>query len=178
MSGDVIVLNGDWSFLGFISWKRAFTLAFKNKAEILKDSSRMVVTCEGTFKVPSIIRLIKTIRVLYKKEIPFSKKNVFVRDNYTCQYCGKKLTQSKVNDLYIKPTLDHVIPQARGGKSTWENCVCACMDCNSRKSDKTLSEAGLYLKVKPWKPTISEFLRIKMQNINVQERLNDLWNGE
>lgn len=175
---DVVVLNGDWTFLGFISWRRAFSLMMKNKIEVLKESSKVISTCEGIFKVPSIVRLIKTVRILYKKEVPFSKKNVFIRDEFTCQYCGVKLAPSKVSDLTIRPTLDHVMPSSRGGKSTWENSVCSCMRCNSRKGDKTPSEAGLFLKIKPWKPTISEFLKIQMKFKDIDKILSDLWNNE
>ena len=76
----------------------------------------------------------------------FSRRNIFKRDRFTCQYCG---VQPGSEEL----TLDHVIPRAQGGESRWENCVLACLTCNKRKADRTPQQAGIRLKHEPVKPT-------------------------
>ena len=87
-----------------------------------------------------------------------------VRDGFACVYCGDT----------EKLTIDHVLPVSRGGKSTFENCVCACGDCNSRKSDKTPSEAKMFLKKQPYAPTISEFIRLRMEKFGIIDLLKEL----
>jgi len=91
---------------------------------------------------PAVIRLNYYVAVPYK-ELPFNKKNILIRDNYTCQYCGKKC-----HDL----TLDHVLPKSRGGDYSWENIVAACKECNQKKADRTPKEAGMKLLRKPYRP--------------------------
>ncbi|MGB9618021.1 MAG: HNH endonuclease, partial [Desulfomonilaceae bacterium] len=83
----VIVLNAGYEFIGLISWQRAMVLLFNGKVEVVKHSDRIVRTVKETFRVPAIVRLYKFIRQIYKREVPFSRKNILVRDSYTCQYC-------------------------------------------------------------------------------------------
>lgn len=137
----------------------------KGKATVLKYSEIVVNTAEKVvMKIPAVMKLIKIIRTIYRTKVPFSKKNVMIRDGFICQYCGKQ------KEL----TIDHVVPVSRGGKSTFENCVTACKDCNNIKSDKLPSEARMYLKKKPTAPTISEFTRIKAVKAGVYDILKDL----
>ena len=144
----VIVLNGDYSFLNTINWKRAVCLVVKGKSEVIKYSDKVLRTVNGEFmKLPLVIRLIKIIRSIYKSHVPFTKKNVMVRDRHLCVYCKSK------REL----TIDHVIPVSRGGKSTFENCVTACKQCNNKIGSKTPREAKMFLKRHPYAPTISEF---------------------
>jgi len=159
-----IVLNHDLSILGTTSWKRAIKLVVKGRAETLTESDHKV---HPTMAIPLVIRLVKAIRNLWKKEVPWSKVNVHVRDNYTCQYCGKKLHKNKV-------TIDHVIPRAQGGKNGWENCVTACFDCNNKKEDRTPSQANMSLLKKPFKPTIMEFMLRKVKQEGLEKVLKDL----
>jgi 5-methylcytosine-specific restriction endonuclease McrA len=115
-------------------------------------------------KLPLVIRLIKIIRSIYKSHVPFTKKNVMVRDRQLCVYC-------KTNK---ELTIDHVIPVSRGGKSTFENCVTACKPCNNKKGSRTPREAKMFLKRQPYAPTISEFFRIKMIQIGMDKLLKEL----
>src|SRR6056297_3021799 len=154
----VIVLNADYQFLNFCSWKRALILVESGRAEILKASKKIIKNFENTFTfaIPYVIKLVKMVRSVFKKKVPWSKKNVFIRDNNTCQYCGKKNIKN--------PELEHIIPKSKGGKNSFENCVCSCSECNRKKGNRTPSEAGMFLKKQPVQPTINEFLMNKIKN--------------
>jgi 5-methylcytosine-specific restriction endonuclease McrA len=160
------VLNTDYTFLNTVHWKRAVCLVVKGKVEVLQYAKEIISNAEKTveIKLPLVIKLLKAIRSLYKNRVPFSKKNVMIRDDYTCVYCGSK----------ERTTIDHVIPVSRGGKSTFENCVSACMSCNSKKGSNTPSEAKMFLKRQPYAPTISEFLRQRMTKLGVLDMLKEL----
>ena len=165
-----IVLNSNYEFLSFCNWKRALNLVNSGKAEVVKPSNRIIKNFSGTyeFAIPYIIKLVKLIRAVYKRKIPWSKKNVFIRDLYTCQYCGVKVS---------KPELEHVIPKSRGGKNSFENCVTSCTECNRKKGDKLPSEVGMFLKCQPSAPTINEYL-LKIGKINnIQTILEELFNS-
>jgi 5-methylcytosine-specific restriction endonuclease McrA len=118
--------------------------------------------------VPVVLRLIKLIRTLFRTKVPFSKKNVMVRDGFRCMYCG---------DTNVRLTIDHLIPKAKGGKSTFENCVTSCKRCNSRKGDKLPSEIKMYPSKMPYQPTISQFLQEKMKSIGVEDIILDAMKG-
>ncbi len=161
----VIVLNGDYTFLNTINWKRAVCLVVTGKSEVIKYSDRVLRTVNGEFmKLPLVIKLIKIIRSIYKSHVPFTKKNVMVRDRHLCVYCksSKELT------------IDHVIPASRGGKTNFENCVTACKPCNNKKDSRTPREAKMFLKRQPYAPTISEFFRIKMAQMGLNKLLKEL----
>ncbi len=81
----VIVLNAGYEFMGLVSWQRAMVLLFNGKVEIVKESDRTVNTVSRTFRIPAVIRLIKFIRQIYRREVPFSRKNILTRDSYECQ---------------------------------------------------------------------------------------------
>lgn len=162
----VILLNSNYSFLDIISWKKAMKLIFKEKVEVVKNTAKKI----ADYYVPQVIRLIKFVRIVYKREVPFGKRNVFVRDNYTCQYCGKQFSK------HTKAlTIDHVIPKVRGGKSTWENCVASCKECNTRKGKRTPREIGYVLNKRPIKPTINEFMQGKLKSLGVKEVLDEVF---
>lgn len=162
-----IVLNGDYSYLNTISWKRAVCLMMKGKTEVLKYSDKVIRNVEGVeiMKLPLVLKLVKIIRMIYKNKVPYSKHNIFIRDNFTCMYCGKK---------YNKLTIDHVMPQSQGGKSSFENCVAACKSCNHKKGNRTPSEANMYIKKQPYAPTIYEFIRIKMKYYKIDMFIKEL----
>lgn len=160
-----IVLNGDYTFLNTISWKRAVCLVIAGKSEVLKYSGRVLRSVSGVvMNVPLVIRLIKVIRAIYKSHVPFSKRNVMVRDGYECSYCGTR------EEL----TIDHIVPTSRGGKTCFENCTTACKPCNNTKGDRTPNEAKMFLRKQPHAPTISEFFRIKMKQIGMDKFLKEL----
>ena len=117
-----VVLNADYTFLNTVSTKKALCLLAKEKTEVLTYSERVIRTAKGlVMRVPAVMRLIKLIRTIYKARVPFSKKNVMVRDGFKCAYCG-------ASDVRL--TIDHIVPKALGGKSTFENCVSSCKPCN------------------------------------------------
>ena len=164
MQGTVI-LNGDYSYLNTVSWQKAMKLLYKGKATVLKYADTVVNTAENVaMKIPAVMKLIKIIRTIYRTKVPFSKKNVMIRDDFRCQYCGE------TKGL----TIDHVIPTSKGGKTTFENCVAACKKCNGRKGDKLPSEAHMYIKKRPTAPTINQFLQIKMKILGIDDLLKGI----
>lgn len=165
----VILLNNDYNFLGVINWKRAVTLVVTGKVEVLKNTGRIIRNANKTVEllIPKVVRLVHLARRIYKAKVPYSKKNVIVRDQNICQYCGDQVLN--------RMTVDHVIPSSKGGKSTFENCVACCKTCNSKKDDKLPHECGMFPIRDPYKPTIMEFVTLKMRSLGVDEVLDDLW---
>ncbi|MDJ0913770.1 MAG: HNH endonuclease [Desulfobacterales bacterium] len=160
-----VLLNADYGFLNVVNWKRAMCLVAKNKVQVLRFSERIIRTAEGVvLKVPAVMKLIKLIRTLYRSRVPFSKRNVLVRDGFRCAYCG---------DKYGRLTIDHIIPKSRGGKTDFDNCVSACKSCNNKKGNRTPREANMFLKVKVYQPTISEFLRLRVEKLGIVSLLKD-----
>lgn len=160
-----IILNTDYTFLNSVSWKRAVRIFANGKTEVLKYSSRIIKTAGGEeFIVPSVMRLIKMIRMIYRNKVPFSKRNMIIRDRYKCVYCGSKK----------QLTIDHVMPASKGGKTNFENCVTACIECNNKKKNRTPSEANMFLQRRPTHPTISEFFRIKMELSGLDKFLKEV----
>jgi 5-methylcytosine-specific restriction endonuclease McrA len=160
-----VLLNADYTFLNVVHWKRAVCLLAKGKVEVVKASAKTIRSSGGAvLRIPAVLRLIKLIRTIYRTGVAFCKKNVFIRDGFKCAYCG---TQK------LRLTIDHIIPRSRGGRSNFDNCVAACKPCNIRKGDRTPSEAGMFLKIKPVQPTVSEFLRLKLQKLGINDVLKD-----
>ena len=165
---EVVLLNSDYSYLNTINWKKALTLLAKEKVSVLKYSKRVIKTASGiVMKIPAVLRLIKFIRTVYRTKVPFSKKNVMIRDGMKCVYCGVK---------NVRLTIDHIVPKAKGGKSTFENTVAACKPCNNKKGSKSCSESRMYPKTNVYSPTISEFLMIKMKVLGIDKIIEDLYN--
>jgi 5-methylcytosine-specific restriction endonuclease McrA len=165
MSATCILLNGDYSFLCQIHWKRALCLEFSQKAKVLQYSDRLVRGVGKIFRAPAIMVLIKVVRSVYRNRVPFTKKNVLIRDRYRCVYCGQK--QKAL-------TIDHVKPVSRGGKTDFDNCVACCKACNNQKAARTPREAGMRLRKRPYQPTISEFIRIRLNQSHAYRYLKEL----
>ncbi len=163
----VILLNSDFSFLNVINWKRAIRLMVKGKAETVKASERTISNAERTveFTVPIVLRLVRLVKSVYKNRVPFSKKNVFVRDDFKCSYCGR-------SDRHL--TIDHITPKSRGGGTSFKNCVASCKPCNNKKNNRTPQEASMSLNIRPHTPTIMEFFIIKMKRMGVYKTLKEL----
>ena len=160
-----IVLNGDFTFLNTVSWKRGIRLMLTGKSEALKFSDKTIRCADGSeFPVPLVIRLIKVIRMIYRNRVPYSKRNIMVRDGHKCVYCGAT----------ERLTIDHMVPSSRGGKTNFENCVTACQPCNNKKNNRTPSEAKMFPRKKPYCPTISEFFKIKMKSLGVDDFLKEI----
>ena len=161
-----VLLNADYTFLNLVNWKRAICLMAKGKVEVVKDSQRTIRNASGkVLKVPAVMRLIKLIRTIYRTSVTFTKRNILIRDRFKCAYCGARRE---------KLSIDHIIPKSRGGKMTFENCVAACKPCNLKKGGCTPNEARMYLKIRPYQPTISEFLRLKFENLGLHDVLREL----
>lgn len=152
MGNIVLVLNYGYEFLNIAPVRRALTLVLKGKAEVVETHAhRELISPSTRIKAPSIIRMLYYISHP-RHVVPLTKKNILIRDGYTCQYCGKP-----------GRTIDHVIPKSRGGNGSWNNCVCACSYCNSRKSNRTLKEAGMTLLKQPKQPKHFLWVMKKMQ---------------
>jgi len=130
----VLVLNQNYEPLNICRVRRAVVLLYQKKAEMLENGVGFIHSTSQYFPVPSVIRLPYLIKRPFRRERKLTRLEVFNRDKYTCQYCGKVTRQL---------TLDHVIPRYRGGQHTWENVVSACTACNRRKAGKTPEEAGM-----------------------------------
>jgi len=102
---------------------------------------------------PEVIVLVHYDRVPCH-EAPFTRRNLFLRDDFTCQYCGRRCSSDHLS-------VDHVLPRSRGGSTTWENCVLACVGCNARKADRTVKEAGLRLLRVPVRPRWTPYLNLR-----------------
>ncbi len=159
----VIVLNADMSILRVTTYQRAICLIVTGKAELLAEYNRQI---HPTMKVPKVIRLIKAVKNLWKKEVTWGKEAVHIRDNYICQYCGDRIAKTKA-------TIDHVFPVAKGGKNSWENTVCSCFACNNKKEDYLLEEVNMRLRRQPYRPTIMEFILKKLKTQGLEEVLKE-----
>ncbi|HYE32744.1 MAG TPA: HNH endonuclease [Methylomirabilota bacterium] len=183
LNSQVLVLNRLWQAVNICSARRALTLLFEGHAQVVlssndgsfhtysfnqwKDfsttdvsSSDCIKTISFKIRVPRVILLMLFDR-LPKKEVKFTRHNIFERDQNTCQYCGKVFERRDLN-------LDHVIPRDRGGPTTWENIVCSCIKCNTRKANRTPPEAGMHLIRKPKRPKWRPFVQVNL-GINCHE---------
>jgi 5-methylcytosine-specific restriction endonuclease McrA len=161
----VLVLNSSYEFLGITDWKSAICAVYTNKATVEENYERTVSSPSVTMNVPAVIRLRKYVKVLYERitYVSYTKNNIHRRDDYICQYCGEKTRKDKI-------TVDHVIPESRGGQSIWDNTVSACNGCNAEKDNRTPQEADMHLIRIPRKPHgFKEIIRIKIGEIH------DLW---
>jgi len=138
----VLVLNQNFEPLNVCNVRRALVLVLGGKAEVLELNHQVVRSPSLTVHCPSVIRLSHLIK-RPRPRARLSRREIFIRDNYTCQYCG-----TRTRDL----TLDHVIPRSKGGPHTWENLVSACKACNHRKGGKNLWETKMHLARPPREP--------------------------
>jgi 5-methylcytosine-specific restriction endonuclease McrA len=150
----VLLLNSSYQPITFCSMKKAIILMFLEKAEVVQNrSDEKILGVSSNFNCPSIIRL-KEHRPL-KIKVQLNRKNILKRDGFKCVYCESRY------DL----TIDHVVPKSRGGKTSWENLVTACNDCNNKKDNKLLHESGMIMRTKPRIPNRIVFLRQEVNNI-------------
>ena len=149
---EVLILNSSYEPLQIISLKKALKLIFKEKVEVIKSlEDKFYSTLTQTFQMPSVIRLHIQVKVA-RKTVPYTRKNILIRDKFTCQYCGVKNP---------KMTIDHIHSISRGGGHTWTNVVVACIKCNVTKSNKHLHETEFKLMSKPKEPTFLHNLKNK-----------------
>jgi len=177
---NVLVLNKHYMAIRIIGARRAFSLLFRQLAEVVSvednsylaydfqswcelsefkrhfepDGNDWVSTVNFYIAVPRIIRLLFYDR-LPRMDVKFNRRNIFARDKNRCQYCGAKFPTSELS-------IDHIIPRSMGGKSVWSNVVCACTGCNIKKGGRTPKQAGLSLIKKPVKPRRNPLLHIHL----------------
>ena len=151
-----VVLNSTYEPISIITSKRALCLILEGKAIIVEEHPTMEVRSpRQTFKVPIIVALKMFVRgrKIFRTSAALSQRNLFIRDNYTCQYCNRSRSQLRSAEFL---TRDHVIPECKGGKSTWDNLVTACSTCNNKKADTDLEDTNMTLLKKPVTPTLFE----------------------
>lgn len=127
-----------------VGWQKAITMSFTGKVEVVETYGEVVRSVSRAFDMPAVVRLTRPIR-RGRAKIRFSREHVLMRDDHRCQYCGERFEARAL-------TLDHVVPRSRGGTTSWTNIVTACRDCNSRKRNRTPSEAGMKLRSEPVRP--------------------------
>lgn len=140
-----LVLNADYRPLSYYplslwTWQEAVKAAFLDRVTILSEYDEVVRSPTTEIKIPSVVVLKDYVRP--QKKVAFTRFNLFLRDEFCCQYCGSR------GEL----TFDHVVPRARGGVTSWENVVAACSRCNLSKGSKLLKHSGLSLRKPPRKP--------------------------
>ena len=158
-----LVLNRNWQPVGVATVAKTLTKVWNDTARIVDPADYQQYTWEDwsqlrpdegdlfiqarrfRLRVPEVVTLTKYDR-LPTNSVTFSRRNVFKRDRFTCQYCGAQPGSEEL-------TIDHVTPRAQGGTSIWTNCVLACIDCNARKADRTPEQARMPLRSKPVRPT-------------------------
>ncbi len=178
LSHRVLVLNRLWQAVYIVGVRRAFSLLVQDHAQVIDptegnfqilsaeewiefslenppaEDERAVHTIQMRLRVPSVL-LLRYFDRVPTKEVKFNRYNVFERDGYRCQYCGKVFHPRDLN-------LDHVIPRVQGGRTSWENVVTSCIRCNTRKANRLPHQAGMHLIRKParpkWRPFINSVL--------------------
>jgi 5-methylcytosine-specific restriction endonuclease McrA len=182
LNSSVLVLNRQYMAVHVVDVRRAFGLLIRELAEVIHiedgqyanydfESWREISELRASFKEPhedwirSVnfeIQVPRVLRLLYYDRVPkqrvrLNRRNLFARDANRCQYCGQSFVTSELS-------IDHVVPSCRGGETTWENVVCACVKCNVRKGGRTPHEAGMKLYRAPVRPKRSPLLAIKLGN--------------
>mgnify|MGYP000945518126 CR=1 FL=1 len=167
LAAPCLVLDRTFQPIHVTSLRRAFVLLYRGVAQAIDEKFRLfdfeswaalsaasgdsIGTPSRRIRVPWVIVLMALDRNP-GMEVRFSRQNVFLRDENTCQYCGRTLPRSQLN-------LDHVIPRSQGGATTWENVVCSCIACNLKKGGRTPEQAGMRLLRKPFRPRWNPVLR-------------------
>jgi len=153
--GRALVLNASYQPLCVVPVRRALVLALKEKADVLHTNGLIFRSEMLEFHAPSVVKLRYYVKVPYRSRASLSRRAVFVRDQYECQYCGRPAEN-----------VDHVIPKSKGGGHTWDNVVAACRPCNSRKENRTASEVGLALRHPPRRPHDSVWIMVAVDRVD------------
>lgn len=144
MDYKALVLDQTYYPIQIVDWKDAMRLFFSGRAEVVEHHEQSNIRSpRASYKVPKVLRVFQ--KVFAPRDVRFNRFNVFLRDDYTCQYCSFK-------GLHTELTLDHVFPKSRGGKTHWDNIVTCCFTCNNKKADRTPAECSMRLKKTPKKP--------------------------
>lgn len=179
-SHQVLKLNSNFEPLEIISWQDAISLWWNGRVEIVKEyedfnilSFSIQLDDKRMFsgKCPAVVRLLSFVG--FRRKPKYSRLSIFKRDSFQCQYCGVQPGTANLN-------IDHVVPRAQGGKTTWENVVAACIPCNSRKGNKTPWQAKMILKKDPVRPNPSDMMKLTFNLPKTPEAWRDFlyWNQE
>ena len=169
-----LLLNATYEPLTVVDWRKAMTLWCQGKVEVISVYPREVHSVSLTVKLPSVIRLLRYITIKrHFNLVPFSRANIYARDNHRCQYCAKVLPADSL-------TFDHVVPVRNGGRKEWENIVTSCVRCNRRKGGRTPTEARMTILRPPRRPLRSATVRIAIGVREAPEGWRDylFWNVE
>ena len=168
MNAAVLVLDVGMRPLRVENWQRAICDLFLGKVEVLEYSKdRTIQGVNRAWPMPSVVRVLHNFK-RDRIRVKFSRLNIYTRDGFKCQFCGQRFESE---DL----TFDHVIPRSRGGKTTWENIVTACVSCNKAKSDRTPAEAHMKLLKQPRKPAYLPAMTVKMDMRRIPEDWKPYW---
>ena len=167
-----LLLSQGYEPIKIIPWQRALTLMTLDKVEVVEEYEKAVRTASLIVNVPAVVRLRKSFR-RHAKPVKFSRVNIYARDGYRCQYCASKCS---IDEL----TYDHVVPRSRGGRTTWDNIVSCCYDCNATKANRTPTEARMKLLSTPARPTWIPSVQIRVSAKSVPDAWRDYvyWTGE
>ena len=169
-----LLLNATYEPLKIVDWRKAITLWCQGKVEVIAVHDREVRSVSVSFKLPSVIRLLRYITIRKRFDyVPFSRANIYARDDHRCQYCGEHFPVSEL-------TFDHVVPVSQGGRKDWENIVTSCVTCNRRKGGRTPAQAGLRVIRPPRRPARPPVVRLTIGLRNAPECWRDYlyWNVE
>ena len=169
-----LLLNATYEPLKVVHWQKAITLWVQGKVEIVSVYDREIRSVSFSMKLPSVIRLLRRIRIRRAIEhVPFSRANIYARDDHQCQYCGGAHSTAEL-------TFDHVVPVAQGGRKDWENIVTCSITCNRKKGGRTPELAGMRLRRVPKRPARAPAIRITFGLRNAPESWRDYvyWNVE
>ncbi len=139
--GRALVLNASEQPLAVVTARRAVVLVLKDKAEVIVSNGFVFRSERFELEAPSVVRLRYFVKVPYRAQAPLTRRAVFARDGWACQYCGSPAEN-----------LDHVVPRSREGEHSWDNVVAACRRCNSKKENRRPEEVGLRLLRRPFAP--------------------------
>lgn len=172
-----LILNSDYQPLGIVNWKRAYCLSFQQNHNIeivaFYKNDFIVGANNKKFDVPAVMRT-KFFCNIYQYTVKFSRQNLFLRDNYICQYCNMQYDKSKL-------TYDHVIPKSKwdprlGHATCWTNIVTACSRCNRKKADRTPQQAKMQLRTKPYAPKKTiRYLPVQRHLYNIKQEMPEEW---
>jgi 5-methylcytosine-specific restriction endonuclease McrA len=129
-----------------VSWQKAIVLWFQGKVEVVEYHNIFARSVRSSFQIPSVMRLKSYVRPRSYGAVRFSRENVYIRDDFTCQYCGDRFSPKHL-------TLDHVVPVSKAGPKSWTNVVAACRQCNQRKANRTPETARMPLLKPPVMPS-------------------------
>jgi 5-methylcytosine-specific restriction endonuclease McrA len=167
-----LVLAQGYEPIQVVSWQRAITLVALDKVDVVSEYDAVVRAVSLAIKVPAVVRHRKAF---HRRTTPvkFSRANIYARDDYRCQYCGVRCA---IDEL----TYDHVVPRARGGRTTWDNIVSCCYACNRRKANRTPAEAGMALRALPQRPTWIRATEIVIRSTSIPDAWRDYvyWTSE